>query len=160
MRWPTRRPERDPDDGRGAEPARGRRRADQTWAAAHHGDRVELIDRYIPVEDVRALFARARVVVTPYTAGYQSGIIHLAMTMGRAVVTADVGDLGAAVANGETGLVVKPGDAADLADALERLLSDEDLATQLGAAGRARVMGESPWERVAEEVEQALEGSG
>ena len=43
------------------------------------------------------MFARARVVATPYVVGYQSGVIHLAMTMGRAVVTSDVGDLPDAV---------------------------------------------------------------
>ncbi len=95
-----------------------------------------MIDRYIPLEEVESIFARARVVVTPYTAGYQSGIIHLAMTMGRAVVTADVGDLGAAVVDGETGLVVKPGDPGELADALEQVISDQGLAARLGAAGR------------------------
>jgi glycosyltransferase involved in cell wall biosynthesis len=126
------------------------------WANGH-GDRVELIDGYIPLEEVTPIFARARVVVTPYTAGYQSGVIHLAMTMGRAVVTADVGDLGAAVADGETGFVVPPGEPAPLADALERVVADLDLAIRLGAAGRARVMGDSRWERVAEQAEEALE---
>jgi glycosyltransferase involved in cell wall biosynthesis len=125
------------------------------WARGHDG-RVEVIDRYVEMEEVRELFGRARVVVTPYLIGYQSGVIHLAMTMARAVVTSDVGDLGTVVRDGETGRLVPPSDAEALADALEQVVSDPELAARLGAAGRERVLGDSSWEEVAEQVEEAL----
>ena len=127
----------------------------RAWAAGHR-DSVEVIDRYVPVEDVRDVFSRARVVVTPYRVGYQSGVIHLAMTMGRAVVTSDVGDLSAAVRHGETGLVVPPEDPAALADALERVVADPALAERLGRGGNERVHAAASWEVVAERVEAAL----
>ena len=126
------------------------------WAAGH-GGRVELIEQYVPLDDVPALFARARTVVVPYVAGYQSGIVHLAMTMGRAVVASDIGDIGSAVIAGETGLLVPPGDAAALADALEAVLTQPELAARMGASGRDRVMSASAWETVAESVESNLE---
>lgn len=125
------------------------------WAASH-GDRVEVIDEYVPVEEVRDVFGRARVVVTPYRVGYQSGVIHLAMTMARAVVTSDVGDLSAAVRHEETGLVVPPEDPAALADALERLLADAQEAERMGAAGHERLEEFASWDVVAEKVEAAL----
>ena len=125
------------------------------WAG-RHGDRVEVIDRYVEMDEVRPLFARARVVVTPYLIGYQSGVIHLAMTMSRAVVSSDVGDLGTAVRDGETGRLVPPSDPAALADALEEVVADPELAEQLGAEGRERVLDTSSWEEVAALVEEAL----
>ena len=125
------------------------------WAAGH-GDRVTVIDRYIPIEDVPELFGSARAVVNPYLTGYQSGVVHLAMTMGRAVVASDVGDLGAAVRDGETGLLVTPGDAVELAATLERVLMDAALAERMGAAGRNAVLSGSSWATVAERVEAAL----
>lgn len=125
------------------------------WAAGH-GERVEVIDRYVPMDDVAAVFGRARVVVTPYRTGYQSGVIHLAMTMARAVVTTDVGDLGAAVVDGETGRVVPPGDRAALVDALDDVLSDPAAATRLGAQGRVRLLAGASWEVVAERLEGHL----
>jgi glycosyltransferase involved in cell wall biosynthesis len=127
------------------------------WAAGH-GDRVEVIDEYVPMEDVRDVFARARVVVTPYRVGYQSGVIHVAMSMGRAVVTSDVGDLSAAVLDGETGLVVPPEEPAALADALERVVADPALADRLGEGGYRRVSEAASWDVVAEKVEAALLG--
>jgi D-inositol-3-phosphate glycosyltransferase len=128
----------------------------ESWAQGH-GDAVELIGRYIPLEEVPGVFGRARVVVTPYVAGFQSGVIHLAMTMGRAVVTSDVGDLGSAVRDGETGLVVPPKDPIRLSEALAAVVSDPELAERYGAAGREKVLADSGWEQVAAEAEAALE---
>jgi glycosyltransferase involved in cell wall biosynthesis len=126
------------------------------WAAAH-GERVRIIDHYVPVEQVRELFGGARVVATPYLIGYQSGVAHVAMTMARAVVASDVGDLPSAVADGETGRVVPAGDSHALAAALEEIVSDSELAERLGAEGRRRVLERSGWEKVAERVEEELE---
>jgi glycosyltransferase involved in cell wall biosynthesis len=127
----------------------------RAWAAAR-ASHVELIDRYVPVEEVPVVFARARVVATPYLAGSQSGVVHLAMTMARAVVASDIGELGEAVVDGETGRLVPPGDVRALAAALEEVVSDPALAERMGARGRKRVLDEFGWERVAERVEAAL----
>lgn len=127
----------------------------RAWAA-ERGERVELIDRYVELDEVRDLFARARVVATPYVAGSQSGVVHLAMTMGRAVVSSDVGDLAEAVQDGVTGVVVPAGDPAALRAALEDVLNDERRARRLGDAGRKRVLEEFGWERVAERVDDEI----
>ncbi len=126
------------------------------WAA-QRAERVEALPGYVPIEDVKALFARARVVVLPYLTGYQSGVVHVAMTMRRAVVASDVGDLPEAVADGDSGLIVPSGDPSALADALERVLSDAELAERFGAAGHARMLAGSSWPTVAERVESALD---
>lgn len=128
------------------------------WAAGHPGA-VEIVDHYVPVEDVPRLFGAARAVVNPYLTGYQSGVVHLAMTMGRAVIASEVGDLTTAVLDGVTGLTVPPRDPRALADALERILADPELAERLGSEGRRRLMEDSSWEVVAERVERALDGS-
>ena len=125
------------------------------WARGH-GDRVEVIDRYVPIADVAPTFARARVVATPYLTGYQSGVIHLAATMGRAVVASDVGDLPNAVADGVTGRVVPARDVARLARALEEIVADPELAARMGEAARRAVLESSSWERVAGRVEAEL----
>ena len=124
------------------------------WAAGHDG-RVEVIDRYVEMDEVPDIFGRARVVVTPYLVGYQSGVLHLAMTMARPVVTTNVGDLPAALGDG--GRVVEPDDPQALAAALEELAFDRALAERLGAAARERVLTESSWADVAARVDGELE---
>jgi glycosyltransferase involved in cell wall biosynthesis len=63
-----------------------------------------------------------------------------AMTHGRPVCSTAVGSIPDLVADGQTGLLVPPRDAAALAEAIERLLDDPALAERLGAAGRAAVL--------------------
>jgi len=126
------------------------------WAAGHGGD-VEVIDRYVPIDDVAGIFARARVVATPYLTGNQSGVVALAMTMGRAVVTSDVGELGVTVGDGEGGRVVAPGDAEGLAAALEELIAQPELAARYGASNRRRALESTSWEQAALRLERALE---
>jgi glycosyltransferase involved in cell wall biosynthesis len=60
------------------------------------------------------------------------------MAAGLPVVATNLGAFPDTVADGETGLLVEPGDAAGLAGAIESILSDPERARSMGAAGRAR----------------------
>ncbi len=61
-----------------------------------------------------------------------------AMAAARPVVATDVGAVGDAVVDGETGLLVPPSSPERLAAALETLLADPARAARMGAAGRRR----------------------
>ena len=61
-----------------------------------------------------------------------------AMALGRPVVTSDVGGAGEAVVDGDTGIVVPPGDRAAAAAALVRLAADPAAAHAMGERGRTR----------------------
>ncbi|MDQ1650347.1 MAG: hypothetical protein QOG60_2404 [Frankiaceae bacterium] len=113
---------------------------------------VELRAGYVPAGAVAGLVASTRAVVAPYVVANQSGVVHLAQTFARPVVATDVGDLGVAVRDEETGLLVPPANARALADALLRVLVDGTLADRLGAAGLARSRASASWKTVAEQV--------
>jgi glycosyltransferase involved in cell wall biosynthesis len=57
---------------------------------------------------------------------------------GVPVVAFRVGGLDDAVADGETGVLINPGDATALASAISRLLTDTNIASGMGAAARMR----------------------
>jgi glycosyltransferase involved in cell wall biosynthesis len=104
-------------------------------AAAPLGDRVVFAGFR---DDVGACLAAADVVALP-SLQEGLGVAALeAMAAGRPVVASRVGGLAEAVADGETGLLVPPGDAAALATALGRLVAEPALRERLGAAGRRR----------------------
>ena len=62
-----------------------------------------------------------------------------AMAFGKPVVVSDVDGLSEVVADGETGLLVPPGNADALAEGIVTLLDDESMRDRMGRAGRARV---------------------
>jgi glycosyltransferase involved in cell wall biosynthesis len=62
-------------------------------------------------------------------------VILEALLGGTPVVAADVGSVSEAVRDGETGLLVPPGDAAALAGAIDRALNDSELRDRLAADG-------------------------
>jgi len=83
-------------------------------------DRVRLVDRYIPHDEVKYWFAACDVVVLPYLEATGSGVLKLAYGCGRTAIASNVGSLGEEIVDSETGLLVTPGDAAELAAALIR----------------------------------------
>jgi starch synthase len=83
------------------------------------------------------------------------GIVNLeAMACGCAVVASAVGGIPEVVADGETGLLVPPGEPEALATAINSLIRDPGLAAALGARGRERAVAEFSWAAVAAQTAQ------
>jgi glycosyltransferase involved in cell wall biosynthesis len=80
-----------------------------------------------------------------------------AMAIARPVVTTDVGGAAEAVSDGETGIVVPPGDTAAAAAALATLAADPARAREMGEAGRTRQRQRFSGEAMVEGYWRALE---
>ena len=101
-------------------------------------DRVPGALGFVPHDRLLGLYQRAAVVACPsHREGYGVACAE-AMAHGRPVVASAVGGLRDLVVDGETGLLVPPGDVPALRGALGRLLGDAELRRRLGAAARER----------------------
>jgi glycosyltransferase involved in cell wall biosynthesis len=100
--------------------------------------------------EIRDWLERAQVFV--HTSRWEGfGIVLLeAMLAGLPVVATRVSAVPEVVADGETGVLVEPGDDAAVAGALAELLADPDRARALGEAGRRRAQAEFSVARMAE----------
>ena len=89
------------------------------------------------VDDIATLWARAHVAVLPSLGGegLPKSLLEAA-AMGRPIVATDVAGTRTIARHGENALLVPPGDAVALADALERLARDEMLRLRLAGASR------------------------
>ena len=68
------------------------------------------------------------------------------------VIATRVGGMKEIVEQGETGILVEPGDASVLAEGILRLLLDEDLRKLMGKAARKRAVELFSWEKIAENL--------
>lgn len=82
-----------------------------------------------------------------------------AMLAGRPVVASRVGGLPEVVADGETGVLAPPGDAAELARVLAALVDSPEKRRRLGEAGRRRAREAFSAERMAREYREMLLGT-
>ena len=90
--------------------------------------------------DVNNVIAALDILTLPSTWNEPcAAVVQQAMALGRPVVGTRAGGTPEMIADGETGLLVAPSDAAALADAIARLAGDAFLRKRLGAAGRERV---------------------
>ena len=105
-------------------------------------------------DDVPARMAALDVLVHASTIPEPFGqVVIEGMAAGRPVVATAGGGVTEIVADGDSGLLVPMGDAAALAEAIERLLADPDLRARLAAGGRARVLAAFTVDRTARGVE-------
>jgi len=119
-------------------------------------DRVRVVNRYVPNEEVAGYFAAADVAVLPYREATGSGIAQVAFGAGVPVIATRTGGLEEVVEEGVSGLLVPTRDPRSLARAIERFF-DEDLAANL-RAGVARARGRFGWDGLVDAIESlALE---
>jgi glycosyltransferase involved in cell wall biosynthesis len=105
------------------------------------------VSGWMPSTTLRSTYAGARCVVVPqhapdYHYGSEAGGLTAlleAMAMGKPVVATDRPVLRDYVDDEVEALLVPPSDPTAMREAIERVLSDDDLAAKLGRAARARV---------------------
>jgi glycosyltransferase involved in cell wall biosynthesis len=112
---------------------------------------------FVPHEELLGLYRRAAVVACPSHREGFGVVCAEAMAHGRPVVASAVGGLLDLVVDGETGLLVPPGDVPALRAALERLLGDAGLRRRMGEAARERIRQRFSWDVVTGALVQLYE---
>jgi glycosyltransferase involved in cell wall biosynthesis len=94
---------------------------------------------FVALEEIRRFYQRGHVLVFPSQWDEPFAAVPVeAMAAGMAVVATTAGGTPEAITDGETGLLVPPGDADALAAQIRRLFEDDDLRLRLGASAARR----------------------
>lgn len=92
--------------------------------------------------ELREEYARAKIILIPLkttsTSNNAMGCSTLveAMAMGKAVIATDTSTMRSYIKNGENGILVPPGDARAMREAIKRLLDDKEERKRLGNSAR------------------------
>ena len=107
---------------------------------------------YVSKEELARYYRSCDIFCAPSTGGESFGIILLeGMASGKPIIASDIDGYRCVVANGREGLLVRPKDDEELADALLRLLRNPDLRREMGRQGFITAEQYS-WEKVAGRV--------
>ncbi len=117
-------------------------------------EKITLINRYVPDEEISLYFSAGDVLVLPYLRASQSGVAHIAMTFGIPIVATKVGGLKESLSNYEGAYFVEP-NAESIAKALQSIYENPRRDFQAPA--------ELKWENVAKRwiglIEQLCRGT-
>lgn len=122
----------------------------ETRFACHSSVRIDR--RFVAAADLIAMIQAAHCVLLPYTGATQSGVLAAAFANGRFVIASRVGGIADVVEHGVNGLLVPPGDARALADALLAVAADEALRERLCEGARRTAVDRLCWSKIAAEM--------
>lgn len=111
-----------------------------------------VINRYIDDTEVALLFRKSIMVVLPYLDASQSGIIPIAYAFKKPVIATDVGSISEVVKDNVTGLIIPPADAGSLAEAILKLLNNDELRKNMGENAYKKMKDEMSWDKIARET--------
>ncbi|MGZ4337109.1 MAG: glycosyltransferase [Gaiellaceae bacterium] len=138
-----------------------RQRLEAAAARLGLGDRVRFLGQR---GDVAEILAASDAFVLPSRWEGTSLAILEAMAAGKAVIASDVGGTRELIVNGESGILVQPGAARPLAEALRAVARDPGMAARIGAAARKRAVAlftiEAATSRVTAVYSELLERGG
>lgn len=117
---------------------------------------VELINRWIPEDEIENIFSKSDLLVLPYTSASQSGVIPIAASLGLPVIATQTGGIPEQIEDGVNGWLVQPGNRDSLSMAIREVLDHPDVARQRGEALRRRYESLLNWEAIALQVAESL----
>jgi glycosyltransferase involved in cell wall biosynthesis len=109
---------------------------------------VRFVERFITDPEIPAYFRRADVVVLPYRAIEQSGVLYTALAFGNAIVASAVGGFVEVGERDGALRLVPPGEPAPLAEALGQLIADPGARGELAGAAARAAAGPYSWAEI------------
>lgn len=116
------------------------------------GDSVELHNRWINDEEVAGFLSDVQIVVLPYIHASQSGVIPLAYSFSKPVISTNVGCLSEQIIDGKTGFIIAPNDYKILAEKILYMFEHVDETIQMGINANEYAKKELTWKASAEKL--------
>lgn len=113
-----------------------------------------------PVEfnDLREIYSGASFLIVPSLAEGLPLVMLEGMSSGLPVVASKISGMEQVLEDGMNGFLIRPGDVNGLAQAINRLWTDENLTEKMGDNARKKIVSNYSWRSVARQLLDAYEG--
>lgn len=119
---------------------------------------IEIINRYIDVNELSELIFESSVIVCPYIDATQSGVVMSAYAFGKPVIATNVGGLPEMVLHNITGIIVEPKNANQLAEAIIYLFNNPEILNLLSDnIKNIYIEGERSWKKSAGLIQEIFQ---
>lgn len=116
-------------------------------------NKIKFINRYIDNPELVLLIKECHVVVCPYTDATQSGVIMCAYALNTPVIATRTGGIEEYVEHSSTGILIPPRNVAALSDALNLVLSNQEVVINMKKNIRAMYsFGKKSWKSIANDL--------
>lgn len=113
---------------------------------------LKILNQWVKDEEVESIFSGKNLIcICPYKEASQSGVIYVAMDYGVPVIATDTGGLSEQIENRRNGLLIKPADADELAEAMRELACNTSLREMLGRNAAEEIKSHT-WENSARQL--------
>lgn len=113
---------------------------------------VEILNRFIGLDELSDLIRGALFIVCPYTDATQSGVVYSSFALNTPVIATRVGGLPEMIEDGKTGIIVPPKDSSALATAILSLLDNPELLVKMrGNIFDSSKSGRGSWNSIAKD---------
>ncbi len=99
-----------------------------------------IINEYLVDKDLAAIIASCKLIVFPYKDATGTQTIQACYYYQKPVIATNTGAFPEYIIDGKTGLIVKPENPKQLAEAIKRLLNDESERNRMGSNGKSRLL--------------------
>lgn len=118
---------------------------------------IEVDNRVLLEEEIGELFAKADILVAPYTQASQSGVIAIAMGSALPVVATPVGGLKEQVVHEHNGLLAEELTALALSSAIRKLITSPELYEKCSLGAISEVSESINWSTVGQKISSKIE---
>ncbi|WP_257313869.1 glycosyltransferase family 4 protein [Geothrix fuzhouensis] len=104
--------------------------------------------RFIPDDELPLYYQACDLVTLPYRKIYQSDVVLMAMSYGKAVVTSNIPGMTEMIRDRDTGFLFQSGDPMDLARVVGQALSDPELRGKVASGGLDLMREKFGWDSI------------
>ena len=111
--------------------------------------RIKIFPGYVSANLRNELFQMADAIVLPYRKVFQSGVMLMGMSYGKAVIASDLLPNKEIINDGVNGYLFKSNDEASLSSVINKAMGDDVMRQEMGKAGKKYVSTNHNWDLIA-----------